>query len=328
MYRKIAIILYPELAALDVTGPADVFAAATLLLAQKGKENSGYDLSYTGVTTAPVATHSGLTFQVDAVAGTGDPLDTLIVPGGLNAEAASTDPELIRVIRADAGNADRVMSVCSGTFMLAASGLLEGKRVTTHWMVADRLAELYPGIKVEPDAIYIRDGRIATSAGVTAGIDLALAIVEEDHGPQLTMDIARLLLLYRRRPGTQSQFSAPLLAQSDAVGRFGPLCTWMDMNLNNELHVEELAQRANMSPRNFARVFQSEMGMSPGRYVERLRLGRARELLEAGRHTIEAIAEMTGFGREERLRRAFQRSLGVNPRQYRDHFQAPQGPNQ
>ncbi|WP_041720354.1 GlxA family transcriptional regulator [Pseudodesulfovibrio piezophilus] len=325
MKKKIAIVLYDGLASLDVTGPADVFSAATMMLAHAGRDNEGYDLSYQGMTQLRVKTASGLSFCVDGSIGSGHPLDTLIVPGGPTAEAISDSVPFLAALKRDAEKAKRVVSVCTGAFLLAACGLLHSKRATTHWLAAERLAEKYPDIRVEADAIYVRDGRISSSAGVTAGIDLALALVEEDHGPLIAMEIARLLLLYRRRPGTQSQFSTPLATQTNSVGRFAKLCLWMENNLTKDLHVDHLAERVAMSPRHFARTFSSETGISPARYVEELRLGHARELLESGAVNLGFIAQQSGFGREERLRRTFQRRLGVNPRHYAEHFHNNEG---
>lgn len=228
---------------------------------------------------------------------------------------------MLNRIKTEAKRARRVASVCNGAFILAACGLLKGKRATTHWIVAEELARRYPDITVASDAIFLRDNKIATSAGVTAGIDLALALVEEDHGSALAMDVARMLVLYLRRPGGQSQFSAPLNSQAQAGRRFIDLHDWILENLNQPISIERLADRAGMSPRNFSRIFTSETGISPGQYVELLRLNRARELLESGNDTLQTIAEMSGFGREERLRRVFQRRLRVTPVEYRNHFQ-------
>lgn len=187
-------------------------------------------------------------------------------------------------------------------------------------MMTDRLAELYPDICLEPDSIYVQDGNIATSAGVTAGIDLALAMVENDFGPSVAIEVARLLLLYRKRPGNQSQFSTTLALQAKACKRFKPLVDWAETHLHHKLTVDQLAEKAHMSPRTFARIFPSETGMSPGRFIEQLRIDRARELLESGAEGLEQVARESGFGREERLRRAFQRRLGISPAQYRAHF--------
>ena len=318
MKKRVEFFLYPGMVALDVTGPLDVFTTATELLSQAGREG-GYEPVFGAMVPGPVPTSSGLCLLADRRPGEADS-DILLVPGGLAAEAVSDDPSVVRLVGAASQRAQRVVSVCSGAFLLAAAGLLDGRRATTHWLVASRLGKRYPKVVVEPDAIYVLDGDIATSAGVTAGIDLALALVEEDHGPALAVEVARYLLLYRRRPGNQSQFSAPLSLQARAGERFKALFEWVETHLDQPLTVEVLADRTHMSPRTFARIFPSETGMSPGRFVEQLRLDRARELLESGAEGLDQVARDSGFGREERLRRAFQRRLGLSPAQYRAHF--------
>ena len=319
MKKRIEFFLYAGMAALDVTGPVDVFHAANELLSRKGKGLEGYELIYSSLKPGPISTSSGLRFHADACSGQWN-TDSLFVPGGMEAEAVSNDPVIIQAINQAVQKAQRVASVCSGAFLLAAAGLLDGRRVTTHWLMADRLAELYPNIQVDPDAIYVQDGSIFTSAGVTTGIDLALALVEEDYGADLAIEVARMLLLYRRRPGNQSQFSSPLAMQTKASKRFAELFVWIEDHLDQSMTVERLAEQANMSPRSFARIFSAETGMSPGRFIEQLRIDRARELLETGAQGLECVARESGFGREERLRRAFQRRLGISPAQYRAHF--------
>ncbi len=319
MTKQIEFFLYPGVVSLDVTGPLEVFSSATELLHHDGRLNEGYVPAFSSLCPGAVKTSSGLVLNADVRPGLKE-RSILLVPGGLVAENTSTDPEVIRAIRAAARKADRIVSVCSGAFILAACDLLEGRRATTHWLVADRLAELYPNITVEADAIYVQDGHISTSAGVTAGIDLALALVEEDYGPSLAIEVARVLLLYRRRPGHQSQFSTLLSIQAKAVEKFSGLVKWMEDNLDQNLTVERLADQVHMSPRTFARIFPSETGMSPARFVEQMRIDRARELIESGTEALEAVAQESGFGREERLRRAFLRRLGISPAQYRAHF--------
>jgi transcriptional regulator GlxA family with amidase domain len=319
MKKRIEFFLYSGMLALDLTGPMDVFHAANVLLSRNGKVKDGYEFVFSALKPGLVSTSSGLKFLADSRQGK-KAMDILLVPGGIDIEAISYDSDTVQGVRLAARKAKRIVSICSGAFILAAAGLLDGKRVTTHWSVTDRLAELYPKISVEPDSIYVKDGNIATSAGVTAGIDLALALVEEDYGPSLAIEVARLLLLYRRRPGNQSQFSTPLAMQAKAGKRFKDLIDWVETNLNQNLTVEKLAEQVNMSPRTFARIFPSETGMSPGRFIEQLRIDRARELLESGDEGLENVAYKSGFGREERLRRAFQRRIGLSPAQYRAHF--------
>ena len=319
MKKRMEFFFYQDMLALDVTGPLDVFHSADALLARNGKAQEGYELVFSATTPGRVATSSGLHFHADVCSGTQES-DTLVVPGGMMAEAATTDAATILAVQEAARKAKRVASVCSGAFLLAAAGLLDGRRVTTHWIVADRFAELYPNVSLEPDAIYVQDDNVATSAGVTAGIDLALAIVEDDYGPSLAIEVARLLLLYRRRPGNQSQFSTTLALQTKAGERFKGLVEWLEKHIDQQLTVEQLAEKVHMSPRTFARAFPQETGMSPGRFIEQIRINRARELFEAGAEGLEDVAHQSGFIREERLRRAFQRRLGISPAQYRAHF--------
>lgn len=319
MKKQVEFYLYDGVVSLDVSGPLEVFHAATTLLQDEGRTGSGYDAVFSSEVPGPVRTSSGLTMIADFRTGS-QSSDLFVVPGGLVAESVSEDPDTVEAVKKAAGRAERIVSVCSGAFILAACGLLDGREVTTHWLVADSLASRYGSLKVDPDAIYIQDGNIATSGGVTAGIDLALAIVEDDFGSELAMEVARVLLLYRRRPGNQSQFSAPLAMQMRSGSRFSGLIRWIERNLGRKLTVEQLAEQANMSPRTFARIFPSETGLSPSRFVEQLRIDRAREMIESGADSLDTVAQESGFGREERLRRAFQRRLGVSPAQYRAHF--------
>ncbi|MEJ2155979.1 MAG: DJ-1/PfpI family protein [Desulfobacteraceae bacterium] len=324
MMKRIEFFLYSGMTSLDVTGPLDVFHTATELLSSSGRDHQGYEMVFSALQPGPVPTASGLRLHAESRPGK-QKTNSLLVPGGLIAETVSRDPAIVRAVRLSAQKTERIVSICSGAFLLAAAGFLDGRRVTTHWKMSDRLAECYPQVSVEPDAIYIQDGHIATSAGVTAGIDLALALVEDDFGPTLAMEVARILVLYRRRPGHQSQFSTPLAVQAKAGRRFKDLMEWVETHLDKNLTVERLAEQAHMSPRTFARIFPSEFGLSPGRFIEQLRIDRARELLESGMEGLERVAHKSGFGREERLRRAFQRRLGISPAQYRAHFKKSKG---
>ena len=318
MKQRLAFFLYPGMVSLDLSGPLEVFATATNLLGREGKGGQGYEPVFAACAPGPVRTSCGLTLMAEVALESLSP-DMLVIPGARDAEVAAKNPQIMQQVRAAAARAGRVVSVCSGAFILAACGLLHGKRATTHWLVADRLAALYPQIAVEPDAIFVRDGNISTSGGVTAGIDLALDLVEEDYGGRLAVEVARVLLLYRRRPGNQSQYSSVLAVQADA-GRFAPLVRWMEAHLCEPLAVERLAEMAHMSPRSFARAFPAETGSSPARFVEGLRITHARELIEAGADPVADVAQRVGFGCEERLRKAFIRRLGVSPHQYRRHF--------
>lgn len=326
--RHIVFVLYPGFVGLDLAGPLDVFSCAARLAERQGRPAS-YRCHFAAQEVGPVVSSSGLSvladtpadiFEKDRSGPGGLAPHTLVVPGGVTPGREGDDPDLCGMVSGLAARSRRVVSVCTGALLLAACGLLDGRRATTHWQACARLASAYPAVRVEPDAIFVRDGGVVTSAGVTAGIDLALHLVEEDIGPATAMEVARLLVVYRRRVGNQSQFSAPLRAQARAGARFGPLHAWMEARLGEDLGVERLAGQAHMSPRHFARVFPQETGMSPARYVEQLRLDRARELLESGEAHMQSVAAAAGFGSEERLRRAFQRRMGVTPSQYLEHF--------
>lgn len=324
MKQRVVFFLYPGIVSLDVTGPLEVFAMATELLARDNKPGDGYVPVFAASTCGPVRTSSGLLLIAEVALESTKP-DILVVPGGPDAELTAANAETQRQVRGAAARAGHVASVCSGAFILAACGLLDGKRAATHWMVAARLAEMYPQVCVEPDAIFVHDGNLSTSGGVTAGIDLALDMVEQDHGNRLAVEVARVLLLYRRRPGNQSQYSTVLAAQAHA-GRFAGLVRWMEGNLAENLTVERLAEAAHMSPRSFARVFPAETGCSPARFVEGMRMDRARELVESGVDSFAVVAHQAGFGSEERLRKAFVRRMGLSPYQYRQHFFKGQQP--
>jgi transcriptional regulator GlxA family with amidase domain len=243
-------------------------------------------------------------------------LDTLVVVGGWGVREAMQQQAILDFIRAQAAGARRVASVCSGSMLLAAAGLLDGRRATSHWGRSRQFPRLFPKVKFEPDRIWVRDGRFWTSAGVTAGIDLALALIADDHGEEMALKTAQELVVYRRRPGGQSQFSA-LLEMERPGGRFSALLGWMRENLDKPLTVEQLADRAHMSPRNFARAFAAETGMTPAKAVERLRVEAARHLVERDAEPIDQIAARVGFADPERMRRAFIRGFGQPPQALR-----------
>jgi transcriptional regulator GlxA family with amidase domain len=312
--RRVVIAVFPDVQTLDVTGPAEVFRAATLL------KPPGYDVIVAATEEGPLST-STVSFMPDARLDecTG-PIDTLMVAGGTGTRRAEEDELLIDWLREAAARSRRVTSVCTGAFLLARAGLLDGRRVTTHWASCADLAKRYPAVSVEPDPIFMRDGNVATSAGVTAGMDLALALVEEDLGREAALAAARWLVLFLKRPGGQAQFSAQLTAQTADRAPLRDLQAWIPDHLDEDLSVPALASRAQMSDRNFARAFRRETGMTPGAYVEAARVERARIALETGELTVEAIARQAGFGTVETMRRAFRRQVGVSPINYRDRF--------
>jgi transcriptional regulator GlxA family with amidase domain len=249
-----------------------------------------------------------------------EPIDTLIVAGGTGTRRAEEDEHLIEWLRGAAKRSRRVASVCTGAFVLARAGLLDGRRATTHWASCADLAARYPAVTVAPDPIFVRDGNIATSAGVTAGMDLALALVEEDLGREVALEAARWLVLFLKRPGGQAQFSAQLAAQTADRAPLRELQAWIPDHLDEDLSVPALARRASMSDRNFARAFRRETGMTPAAYVETARIETARIALETGDLPVENVARQSGFGTVETMRRAFRRRVGVSPADYRARF--------
>jgi transcriptional regulator GlxA family with amidase domain len=321
--RRVVIVAFPAVQALDVAGPSEVFS-----LAHRAASEPAYELELVAVDGRPILTSSGLRLvphrSLGACRGS---IDTLVLAGGLGVREAARDERLISWLRLAARRSRRVASVCTGAFLLARAGLLDGRRATTHWAAGEALKRSYPTIDVEPDPIFVRDGNVYTSAGVTAGIDLALALVEEDLGRQAALDVARSLVLFIRRPGGQAQFSAGLAGQQAERPSVRQLQGWIADNLDEDLSVAALAERSFMSPRNFARVFSREVGMTPAAYIESHRLERARTLLETTDLQLEEIARRSGFGTVETLRRAFGRRLNVSPSDYRSRFAAEPPPS-
>jgi transcriptional regulator GlxA family with amidase domain len=319
--RQIAILAFADVQSLDVTGPLEVFAGAQTLIEATGRAERGYEVRIISRDGAPLRTSSGLTIVPHGgFAEATQQLDTLILAGGFGSHEASMDPATLEWIARASKRARRTASVCTGAFLLAAAGLLDGRRATTHWAAAKELARRYPSVRVDPEPIFLRDGPIWTSAGVTAGMDLALALVEEDLDRDAALAIARQLVLFLRRPGNQSQFSATLAAQEPAHEPLRDARRYIVENLACELTVEALAQRAHMSPRHFARVFRAETGVTPARYVESIRLEAARRALEDSAQAVSAVALRCGFGTPETMRRSFLRALGVGPTEYRRRF--------
>jgi transcriptional regulator GlxA family with amidase domain len=306
---RVVIVLFDGVQSLDVTGPAEVFAAA------------GWRVETVSTDGAAVRSSSGLTFVPDGpLASVRGRIDVLLVAGGEGTPGAMFDRRLTSWLRRAAARSGRVTSVCSGAFVLAEAGLLDGRRATTHWSVCDQLAARYPTVEVDPDPIYVRDGDVWTSAGVTAGMDLALAIVEEELGREIALQIARRLVLFLRRPGNQSQFSAQLAVQTADRDTLREIQRHVAERPGDDLSVEALAARAAMSPRHFARCFRDETGTTPARFVEAARIEAARRRLEESSDSIEVIARDCGFGTAETMRRAFVRTLHVAPTEYRRRF--------
>ncbi|GAA2454359.1 GlxA family transcriptional regulator [Streptomyces glaucus] len=314
--RVVAVVAFDDVQLLDVTGPAEVLTTANSFGAR-------YDVRLVSPTGRDVRTSSGVRLGVEGTpAALPECLDTLIVPGRRDWRHAVADTGLAALTAELSGRARRTASVCAGAFVLAAAGLLDGRRAATHWELAADLARAFPGVRVEADPLFVRDGSITTSAGVTAGVDLALSLVEEDHGPETARDTARRLVVFMARPGGQSQFSARLVThRSDsAVVRRVMDAVVTDPAAGHDL--PSLARRAGVSPRHLGRLFRAETGMTPGQYVEAVRTEAAQALLESGARTLEEVARLAGFGSSETLRRVFQQRLGVAPSAYRARFRS------
>ncbi|KAB1073165.1 GlxA family transcriptional regulator [Methylobacterium planeticum] len=322
--RRIEILIFPGVQLLDVTGPLQVFATANDLsgLAEPMRPYAPQVVASGG---GSITASAGLGLVAAPLPPAEAPLDTLLVPGGSGVSAACGEASLCGWVRGRAGAARRVVSVCTGAFLLAEAGLLDGRRAVTHWTRCAALAERYPAVRVEPDPIFLRDGPIWTSAGVTAGIDLALALVEADLGRPAALAVARHLVVFLKRPGGQAQFSAALALQGlehRAEDRFGRLHAWIAEHLTEDLSVPALAREAGMSLRSFARHYRMATGLTPGEAVERLRLEAARRILCETGLPVKRVAIRCGLGSEETLRRTFLRHLGVNPQDYRNRFSA------
>ncbi len=320
--RVIEMLVYPRVQLLDVTGPLQVFASANDLVAEAGADGGKvppYELRVVAQGGAAVTASAGLGLVADPLPPPGAALDTLIVAGGQGVEAAAADPVLVGWVWGRAKQARRVASVCTGAFLLATSGELDGRRATTHWSFCAELARRFPAVTVEPDPIFVRDGPVWTSAGVTAGIDLALALVEEDLGRTVALAVARYLVVFLKRPGGQAQFSATLSLQS-AEDSFGTLHGWIKEHLSDDVSLPALAREAGMSERSFSRHYLEATGLTPARAVERLRLEAARQMLSESRLPVKRVATRCGFGSEETMRRSFLRLLAATPQDYRARF--------
>jgi transcriptional regulator GlxA family with amidase domain len=314
--RRIEILAFPKVQLLDVAGPLQVFASANELARVAG-EPCPYEVAV--VAERPLVTASaGLSLVAENLPRRLTPLDTLIVPGGFGVDRACENAPLIRWIRARAETTRRTGSVCSGAFLLASAGLLDGRRAVTHWRRCAEFAQRFPTVKLEPDPIFVRDGNIWTSAGVTAGIDLVLALIEADLGQRFALAVARQLVVFVKRPGGQAQFSETLALQHRDA-RFERLHAWIADNLHGDLSVASLANAAAMSERSFLRHYPRATGMTPARAIERMRVEAARQALEKGL-AVKRAAARCGFGSEETMRRSFLRLLGATPRAYRERF--------
>jgi transcriptional regulator GlxA family with amidase domain len=308
MSRRLGLVIFPDFQILDASGPLAAFEIA-------GRYAPGaYEVRLLAETAGLVRSSAGVAMAAEAL--DEGRYDTVMVSGGAGVRALGELGGVVRWVRRQACEARRVASVCSGAFLLAEAGLLDGRRATTHWGQSDAFARRYPKVRMEPDRIYVRDGPVWTSAGISAGIDLALALIEEDLGEAVARGVAQQLVVHHRRPGGQSQFSA-LPDVGGTSGRFGALLDWARERLGERLGVERLAEQAAMSPRHFARAFTAETGVTPAKAVERLRLEAARLRVETSREPIDQVAETAGFGDAERMRRAFLRAFGQPPQALR-----------
>jgi transcriptional regulator GlxA family with amidase domain len=316
--RRVEFLAFPDVQILDVTGPFQVFAGANRQAGEAGRPHP-YELKVVAAVSGPVMSSGGLAFLAEPLPPADQPLDTLIIAGGHGVRTAFSDRSLVDWVRQRAAVARRVTSVCSGAFILAATGLLNGRRAATHWYNCSALAAIFPAVRVEQDPIYINDGTIWTSAGVSAGIDMALALVEADLGRAMATIVARHLVVFTKRPGGQAQFSTELtLGGSDAT--FDRLHQWIKRNLSGNLTISALAEQACMSERSFQRRYRRVTGMTPSRAVERLRVEAARQALGDCHLTMKQISRDCGFGSEETMRRSFIRILSVSPHTYRQRF--------
>ena len=316
---RVGLLGFEGLMALDLVGPIDAFTTASVE-GNNGERVSCYEVVVIGLTGRPFTSESGVVFKPHKTIKTAPPLDTLIIPGGKGLRVPETQKKAADWISSRAPTTRRIATVCTGTFGLAATGLLDGRCVTTHWRQAQELAERFPELRVDPNALYLKDGKFYTCAGITAGIDLSLALIEEDFGPRVALSVARELVVYLKRPGGQEQFSEPLQFQTNSSDRFADLAAWIQGHLRQDLSAEALAERACLSPRHITRRFKDAFGTTPAMFVEDLRLREARERLTLRDQTIDSVADSVGFKSGDAFRRAFERRYGLRPSSYRKHF--------
>lgn len=317
--KRIGFIGFDGVVAIDLAGPAEAFACAKV----KEGENCSkpyYEVLTIAASDQPFVAESGVVFKPQKTFKNAPPLDTLIIPGGIVLREPNVSRPVSAFVKALAGRTRRIVSICTGIYGLAPTGLLAGRKVTTHWRYAHDLAVRFPDLRVHDNAIFLKDGPFYTSAGATAGIDLSLSLIEEDYGPRVALAVARELVVYLKRSGGQEQYSEPLQFQTESVSRLSELTTWILSHLNENLSVEALATKACLCPRHFSRRFKVEFGATPADFVERLRLDEARRRLSVGDNSVENVGTSVGFKSADAFRRAFERRLGVNPSDYRQRF--------
>ena len=319
--RRIGILGFDGVQALDMIGPADAFGSDAFAPgAIDGVDATPYEILVIGLDAKRVTTSSGVVMHAHELAKGPVPLDTLIIPGGVGLRRPGIADRAAEWIRSCEPHVRRIVSVCTGIYGLAPTGLLDGRRVTTHWAAARDVERRFPKLHVEADAIFLKDGRFYTSAGVTAGIDLSLALIDEDYGPSAALAVAREMVVYYKRPGGQNQFSEPLQFQLEAADRFTDLVAWIRSHLRADLSVEILAKRTFLSTRQFARTFKGKFGTTAAAFVEEARLAEASKRLSSRAMSIDGVARSVGYASEDVFRRAFERRFGVTPREYRLRF--------
>jgi transcriptional regulator GlxA family with amidase domain len=316
---RVAILGFPGAMALDIVGPFDAFSVATIFDDDQ-RSQPCYEVFIIGLKKAAFVAETGLVFLPHKILDTAGAIDTLIVPGGVGLRRPAIQSSVSAWIRRAAPRIRRIATVCTGTYGVAPTGLLDGLRVTTHWRFAEDLARKFPRIQVDARALFYKQGKMYTCAGITAGIDLSLALIEEDHGPGVALAVARELVVYMKRPGGQEQYSEPLRFQTRATDRFADLAAWIQDHLRDDLSVERLAQRVHLSPRQFSRNFKMTFGSAPAAFVSELRLNEARNRLTFPRESVESVADSVGFKSADAFRRAFQQRFGLAPRDYKLHF--------
>lgn len=319
---RVGFIGYEQANALDLVGPAEAFASA-FRDNGKGKLERCYEVFIIGLTKRSFVAESGIVFHPTSTLETAPKLDTLIIPGGCGLRVANVNRRIVEWVLERAKTTRRIASVCTGIYGLAETGLLDGRRATTHWRFVADVGRKFPKLKMAPNALFVKDGAFYSSAGITAGIDLALALIEEDFGSKMALGVAREMVVYLKRSGGQEQYSEPLQFQATSSDRFAELVAWMTNNPTGEMSVESLARRASLSPRQFFRRFKEQFDSSPALFVETLRLNEARRRLSAGESSIENVAESVGFNGADSFRRAFERRFRVTPSKYRRSFGLP-----
>lgn len=318
---RVGLIGYDGVQALDIIGPSDAFTIAEIE-SDNGQRRPCYEVIIVGITNKPFRAESGVSFQPHTTLGNAPALDTLIIPGGRGARIGQSSSLIAKWISSRAKRIRRIASVCTGVYALAPTGLLDGRRVTTHWRFANDVARRFPKLNVDHDALFLKDGPFYTAGGITASVDLALALIEEDYGPRVALAVARELVVFLKRSGGQKQYSEPLEFQINSTDRFADLASWMVEHMRGELSLAALAKRVCLSPRHFVRRFKQAFGGTPAAFVENLRLDEARRRLSERTQTIENVASSVGFQSDDVFRRAFQRRFGVKPSSYRSRFDA------